>query len=132
MHPISLVIDSFTPRAEAGEPLAAGFDRVRRRFVEPLLGARPELRAWFEVQPDTRDSTSWDRVANVVSDPRTMYCSVEVRGDSRSAGYFHFGVRLAHELVTDTPHTVTMHAHPTLFGSVPESGSSVGRNFESP
>jgi hypothetical protein len=119
MHPISLVIDSFMPRAEIGDPLGAGFDRVRRRFIEPLHGARPELRTWFEIQPGSPDQTAWQRLGALVGDSRTTYCSVEVRGDSRSAGYFHFGVRLSHELVTDVPHTITMHAHPTLFGTVP-------------
>ena len=124
MHPISLVIDSFAPRADLGAALASGFDRVRRRFVEPLLGENPGLRAWFEAQPahalGVPGESSWRDLESLVSSADTSYCSVEVRGDSRSAGYFHFGVRLAHELVTGVPHTVTMHAHPTLFGRVPD------------
>lgn len=123
MHPISVVIDTFAARADVGGPLASGFDRVRRRFVEPLLGANPGLHAWFELQPahvlGDPDDSSWRRFETLVGSADAVYCSVEVRGDSRSAGYFHFGLRLAHELVTETPHTVTMHAHPTLFGPVP-------------
>jgi hypothetical protein len=126
MHPISVVIDTFAARTDVGAALAGGFDRVRRRFVEPLLGSNPGLRAWFELQPahvigEPGDS-SWRRLESLVSSPDAAYCSVEVRGDSRSAGYFHFGVRLAHELVTGVPHTVTMHAHPTLFSRVPGYG----------
>jgi hypothetical protein len=123
MHPVSVVIDTFWPRADVGAPLAGGFDRVRRRFVDPLLGAHPTLQAWFELQPaqpmGVPGESSWQRLGALVSSLEATYCSVEVRGDSRSAGYFHFGVRLAHELVRDVPHTVTMHAHPTLFSRVP-------------
>ena len=119
MHPISLVIDSFTPRAEIGDPLGAGFDRVRRRFIEPLHGARLSCAPGSRSSRDLRTRRRWQGLGEVVGDSRTTYCSVEVRGDSRSAGYFHFGVRLSHELVTDVPHTITMHAHPTLFGTVP-------------
>jgi hypothetical protein len=123
MHPISVVIDTFAPRADVGGPLAGGFDKVRRRFVEPLLGAHPTLQAWFELQPaqplDAPGESSWKRLEALVASLEATYCSLEVRGDSRSAGYFHFGVRLAHELVRDTPHTITMHAHPTLFSRVP-------------
>jgi hypothetical protein len=123
MHPVSVVIDTFALRADVGAALAGGFDRVRRRFVDPLLGSNPGLRAWFELQPahaigEPGDS-SWRRLEMLVGSPDAVYCSVEVRGDSRSGGYFHFGVRLAHELVTGVPHTVTMHAHPTLFSGVP-------------
>jgi hypothetical protein len=127
MQPISLVLDTFMARAAVGEPLAHGFDRVRRSLVDPLLAANGDLRAWFELSPGyilgrptlPADESSWGRIAELVGRGDAAYCSVEIRGDSRSAGYFHFGVRLGHELVADVPHTVTMHAHPTMFAAVP-------------
>ncbi len=127
MQPISLVLDTFMARAAVGEPLAHGFDRVRRSLVEPLLAANGDLRAWFELSPGyvlgrptlPADEGSWEQIVELVGRGDAAYCSVEIRGDTRSAGYFHFGVRLGHELVSDVPHTVTMHAHPTLFAAVP-------------
>jgi hypothetical protein len=127
MQPISVVLDSFAPRPSTGEPFARAFERVRRTLVEPLLSADGGgLRAWFELAPGyvlgrptlPAEGGAWEQIADLVERGAVEYCSIEVRGDSKSAGYFHFGVRPAHELLADVPHTVTMHAHPTLFASV--------------
>jgi hypothetical protein len=127
MQPISVVLDTFATRQSTAEPFARAFDRVRRTLVEPLLAADGGgLRAWFELAPGfvlgrptlPAEDGAWEQVAEVVAGGAVEYCSIEVRGDSRAAGYFHFGIRPAHELVADVPHTVTMHAHPTLFAAV--------------
>ena len=127
MQPISVVLDTFAPRPTTGEPFARAFERVRRSLVEPLLSTNGSgLRAWFELSPGyvlgrptlPAEGGGWEQVTELLENGAVEYCSIEVRGDSRAAGYFHFGVRLAHELVADVPHTVTMHAHPTLFAAV--------------